>query len=318
MAARWQQSERSLRIPATRAGLETFIRMTGARQRQLIRLDQIAAAGLSERAAQYRVESGRLFRVHDGVFALHGPPYSPHQRYLAAHYACGSTSLVGGFCAAALFSIAEEWPRLPEIVSPTGAGREREGIHVRRSIVDPRDRTSRHAIPCTSPGRTIIDCAFRAGAEGTEDLIMAADSKRLLDRRRFEQLAREHRGRPGIGHVLAVISDDPRELRSQNEVRMFRICRRYGVPLPLTNHRIDVAGRTFYADFYWPDLKLIVEADSWRWHGGRQANEDDKDRDQVLTISGRHIVHFTRDQIKRRPDEVGSRLVALVARFTRA
>ena len=52
---------------------------------------------------------------------------------------------------------------------------------------------------------------------------------------------------------------------------MFSICREFGVERPLTNHRIDVGDRTFYADFCWPELGLIVEADSWRWHGGRLA-----------------------------------------------
>ena len=73
--------------------------------------------------------------------------------------------------------------------------------------------------------------------------------------------------------MLALISDDPPELRSKNELRMFSICREFGVERPLTNHRIDVGDRTFYADFCWPELGLIVEADSWRWHGGRQRAE---------------------------------------------
>lgn len=40
----------------------------------------------------------------------------------------------------------------------------------------------------------------------------------------------------------------------------------------------NVGKRTFYADFCWPELRLIVEADSWQWHGGRQARERDVDR----------------------------------------
>ena len=140
---------------------------------------------------------------------------------------------------------------------------------------------------------------------------MAADSARLLNRDRLEQLAIERRGRPGIAHVLALITDDPVELRSRNEIRMRSICREYGIPLPLCNHRIETEGRTFIADFCWPELHLIVEADSWRWHGGRLAAESDADRDQLLSSPAGESCTFTRDQIKHQRGETGRRLAAL-------
>ena len=140
---------------------------------------------------------------------------------------------------------------------------------------------------------------------------MAADSAQLLDRSRLEELAQGTPRRPGTGHILALITDDPVELRSRNEIRMRSICREYDIPLPLCNHRIDLPGRTFIADFCWPDLRLIVEADSWRWHGGRLATESDADRDQLLSIAGWRVIHFTRDQIRHRRPLVGQRLAAL-------
>lgn len=218
---------------------------------------------------------------------------------------------MAGFSSAAVFSLVESFPTVPEVVNDTGGGSRRSGITVRRSRVDPRDATRRHGIPCTSVARTIVDCAHRAGLEGTEELIMAADAAGLLNRPRLEQLAHEHRGRPGINHVVALLTDDPVELRNRNERRMFSICREFEVPLPLCNHRIEVSGRTFYADFCWPDLHLVVEADSWRWHGGRLASTNDADRGQLLSMAGSRVVRFTRDQIKHDRGETGRRLAAL-------
>jgi hypothetical protein len=312
MSIHWPETDELRRFPANSRDVETRMQRLGSRQKQLLRLDQAIGAGLSERAVERRAASGRLHRLHDGVFALHGPPFTPQQLYLAAHFACGPESLIGGFCSAALFSLVDEMPRVPEIISPKGAGRARSGINVRRVVVDPRDRVIRHGIPCTRPARTIVDCAHRAGAAGTEALIMAADSKRLLDRRRLEELAEEG-GRPGIAHVRAIVTDDPEELRTQNELRMRRICRAAGVPAPLCNQPIEAGGRTFIPDFCWPEARLIVEADSWRWHGGRQASESDRDRDQILIIAGWRVVRFTRDQIRNHPEEVGTRLRALLA-----
>jgi very-short-patch-repair endonuclease len=95
---------------------------------------------------------------------------------------------------------------------------------------------------------------------------------------------------------------------------MFSLCREFGFPRPLTQHRVDVEGRTFFADFCWPDLRLIAEFDSWRWHGGRSRTERDRDRDQLLKIAGWDTIRFTREQVVHRRAETGNRLVALTAR----
>ncbi len=200
---------------------------------------------------------------------------------------------------------------MPSITNAGGSGRSRPGIKVHRRTIDSRDASIRQGIPCTSPARTVIDCASVLGAEGTEDLIMAADSLRMLNRHRLEELAHLHRSRPGVRHVLALIIDDPVEARSVNERRMRSICREFEVPQPLVNHPIRVGERQFIADFCWPDLNLIVEVDSWRWHGGRQANEDDADRGQILATVSWNVVRFTRDQIKRERERTGLRLRAI-------
>jgi hypothetical protein len=283
-------------------------------QKQLIRLDQLVAIGVSPRGVRSRVERRRLFRIHRGVYALHPPPYSRRQRWLAATFACGPESALSDLCAAAHLEIWDHPTPTSHISNRSGAGRGIDGITVHRRSIETRDICSWNGIRTTTVPRTIIDCAHQVGLEGTEELIWTADSINRLEHRRLERLSHEHRGRPGVNHVLLLISDDPAELRSINERRMFRICRESGVPRPHTNHRIEVPGRHFFADFCWPELNLIVEADSWRWHGGRLATERDRERDQLLAIAGWRVVHFTRDQIKKQRAETGRRLVALLRR----
>lgn len=95
---------------------------------------------------------------------------------------------------------------------------------------------------------------------------------------------------------------------------MLRLCRRYGIAEPQAQYEIETAGRRFRADFCWPDLRLIVECDSWRWHGGKLKTESDRERDQLLTIAGWIVVHFTRNQIKLEPERTGRKLLALTRR----
>lgn len=290
---------------------ERAIGRVASDQKQLIRSDQLIQLGLSPSGIRHRVLAGRLHLIHRSVYATHPGPYSRQQLWLAATYACGPGSALSDWCAAAHLALTEEPPLTSHVTNATGAGRGLAGVTVHRRALAPGDAIWHKGIVTTTAARTIVDCAHSAGLDGTEELIMAADSIQLLNRRRLEELAEEHRGRPGTKHVLVLISDDPAELRSVNERRMFSICREFGIERPVTNHRIDVGGRHFVADFCWPHLSLIVEADSWRWHGGRLARERDADRDQLLSIAGWRVVHFTRRQIKRQRIQTGRRLVAL-------
>jgi predicted transcriptional regulator of viral defense system len=311
MARDWQQTVPAGRESSTRREIDDRIATTARRQRHLIRLALLIDPGLSERAAQKRVNARRLHRVRRGVYALHPPPYSRHQLRLAAVYACGPGTALSDLCAANHLGLWEQAPPLIDVTNASGRGRSLRGIAVHRRKLIRRDVLFVAGIPCTSPARTVIDCAASLSEDGLEDLLLAADAKRSLNRERLDELLAARRGQPGIGRLRRLITDDPVESRSINERRLFKICRRHGIPLPLVNHPIETGGRTFIADFCWPGLGLIVEADSWRWHGGHHDRERDADRDQLLSIAGWRVVRFTRDQIKHRPDEVGRRLSGL-------
>lgn len=314
MSTEPQIAARSKPRSATRRKIALRIERISRRQKQIIRLAQLIEAGLSGRGVRSRIASRDLFRVHRGVFALHPPPYSWHQRLLAATFACGPGSAVSDLAAAHLLGATENHPPVPHVTNWGGRGRTINGIVVHDRSIDPRDLTFRFAIPCTTPARTLLDCAGSVGIEELEALLMAADSGRPgLDRARLGQLVAEHRGARGVRNLRELITDEPKETRAENERRMLRICRRFGVPEPLTNFEIRAGGRTFAADFCWPDLRLIVECDSWRWHGGKLKTERDRERDQLLAIAGWLVVHFTRTQIKLARDETGRKLVALTA-----
>ena len=286
------------------------------RQKQVARSDQLWDLGFSRQAVSRRVVARRLFVIHPGVFALHPPPYTRDQLRLAAVFAGGPDSLVSHWGSASLQGLADHSPPLIAITNRTGRGSRCPTLTVHRSQVDPRDRRMVRGIPCTSAARTIIDIAPTASLTALEALLLAADSLHLLNRGRLEALLDERHGRPGTRKLRSLITDEPVEARNANERRLFSICREFGLPLPLVNHRIHIGDRTFYADFCWPDLHLIIEADSWRWHGGRTAHEGDADRVQLLSLAGWRIVRFTRDQIRNRRAETGRRLAAL-ARFPR-
>lgn len=210
MSIEWQQTDDMRPSAASRQTREQRIGAIGGRQKQLITLRQLVIVGLGKRGVRHRVAEGRLSRLHEGVFALHPPPYSWHQRLLAATYACGYGSFASDLPAAHLLGATESVPSLPHITNERGSGRTLGGIVVHRRPLDRRDTTVRFGIPCTTSARTILDCASSVTIEQLEELLMAADSGRPgLDRKRLEQLVAANAGRRGVSNLRELITDDP-------------------------------------------------------------------------------------------------------------
>lgn len=77
-----------------------------------------------------------------------------------------------------------------------------------------------------------------------------------------------------------------------------------GLPRPDVNVFVPTEEGPFEVDFCWPDRRLIVEADSFEFHGTRAAFEDDRRRDQLLRARGWTPVRITWRQLNERPKEV--------------
>ena len=72
-------------------------------------------------------------------------------------------------------------------------------------------------------------------------------------------------------------------------------------------------------DFYWPDIKLVVEADSLRFHRTASQQRRDIVRDQLNFADAEiHTVRFTHWQICREPAYVARILTAAIRRLSAA
>lgn len=226
--------------------------------------------------------------------------------------ACGADSALCGPSAAALQDIADI-PGLPAHVrSPARRGRDRPGIVVHRGAIDSRDLRIVDGIRTVSADLVLVDLASALAEAELEVVLVAAESKGLLKRGRLGQLVAERRGRPGIAKLERLLGLEPALVRSELESRMLPIARRAGIGRPRVNHPIRVPGRDrpLVVDFAWPELRMVVEADSQRFHGDWERARDDRERDQLLALAGWRCHRFTRDSFE---DEswMAARLTAL-------
>ncbi|MHB1569678.1 MAG: type IV toxin-antitoxin system AbiEi family antitoxin domain-containing protein, partial [Solirubrobacteraceae bacterium] len=138
---------------------DDLIALTAAKQHGNVTLAQLHAAGLNNRAIHHRVRSGRLFRVHAGVYAVGRRPATPLERASAAVLACGPTAALSHLAALKLWGLAPRWPRSFDVTVSAGDPRPK-GITVHRSRTLARgDVRVQLGIRVTSPARTVVDCA---------------------------------------------------------------------------------------------------------------------------------------------------------------
>jgi very-short-patch-repair endonuclease len=266
----------------------------------LITTSQLQAAGIDRGAIASRRARRLLHPVHRGVYLLgHATPV-PGALALAAVLACGACAFVSHSSAAQLWGLIEADPPAVEVTISGRNCRSRAGIVVHRTReLHHRDRTTRNGIPVTAPARTLIDFAATTGYEETERVIAEAFALKLLTEPKLTAAMNRLPHRAGVALVRAILGQPggPRRTRSGGERAMLRLIRAARLPTPLTNH--PVAG--YAADFFWPDVGLIVEVDGGDFHRPRPAFERDHRRDIVHKDAGHEVLRVSGLQLDQEP-----------------
>jgi very-short-patch-repair endonuclease/predicted transcriptional regulator of viral defense system len=268
------------------------LRLAGAAERQygLITRGQLEALGVGPHGIAERMRTGRLRRVHRGVYAVGHSVLRPEAYWLAATLTCGREAALSHASAAALWEIRPSQAMRIDVTVPTQAGvRQRRGIRVHRSsTLSAEDVTTQNRIPVTTVGRTLIDLADTLPTQPLKRAIHEAEYRGLLDATAISKAVERTAGRRGK-RVLE-LAGGPRELtRSELEGRFLELCRTHSLPSPTVGARIH----GYEVDFVWPDQKLIVETDGLTAHRTRQAMERDRERDRRLLLAGYRTVRLT-------------------------
>ena len=257
----------------------------------MIRHDQLLGAGVSKHGITRRVASGRLHRIHRGVYAVGHTALSDEGRWLAAVYACGAGALLSHLAAACLWRLLDwrdGW--LIDVTIPTNSGRKmRQGLRIHRSLtLDARCSTRRNNISVTTVRRTLLD------------LPRVATLAQVREATRVAQQKGWRLALPG-GVLLT---------RSELEERFLALCRRFRIPLP----EVNVSIGPFVADFLWPEHRVIVETDGWKYHRGRDVFESDHERDLWFQQRGYEVIRLTHRQIAENPRSVAHSVQSVLRR----
>jgi very-short-patch-repair endonuclease len=281
------------------------------RQWGVVSLAQLAALGLGPRGVQHRAATGRLRRVHRGVYAIGGAALPREGRHLAAVLACGPGAVLSHTSAAVHWGLLTYAAQRPHVTGPASrAGAPGIQLHRTRSL-DARDTTTHRAIPITTLAKTLLDLAASSPTNHLEHAIGLAIRNELYDHRAITDVLVRHQGQRGTKALRQATADDPAFTRSELERRFKALCRRAGLARPLVNFTLAAVDHERYeVDFYFPAHRLVVEVDGWDTHRTRSAFERDRAKDAALTASGYTVLRFTQRQIADDPDTVAERVRA--------
>ncbi len=222
---------RAAETPAIREELQ--ISCVARRQQGVITARQLSTLGVTRSGITRRLQRGRLYRKHRGVYAVGREELSTEGRLLAAVYAIGEDAFLDDMSAAHLWDF---WPYLkdsdPVHVLVARQIRPRAGIRVRAvSEIDRRDTTKRYGIPVVTPARALLSMA--ATLHSDKALRRAVHEAEMQHWITHHELQRQIEGSPVTAaskRLAAIIAPGPTPTRSGDEDEIVELLRRGGLP----------------------------------------------------------------------------------------
>jgi predicted transcriptional regulator of viral defense system len=280
------------------------------RQHGVVTWAQLLDVGLGPHGIAERVRTGRLRRIHRGVYAVSPARLRTEGYWLAAVLACGSGAVLSHRSAAALWELRPSAAQAIDVTVPSRSGRKRRrGIKVHRSSRLTADEiATRDGIPVTTVARTLLDLADVLPTQALKRAIDEAEYRGRFDLTSLHAVVQANPGRRGA-KLLDLVIEPVQRTRSELEDDFLAFCRRHRLPRPTVG--ATVAG--FEVDFVWRASHLIVETDGLAAHRTRRAFEDDRTRDRRTLRAGYRTVRLTDRAISDDERDVARDLRALLS-----
>ena len=273
---------------------------------------QALELGASPSLVERRLDSGRWVLAARGVYSLPGTGVSWHRSLMVACLEAGPDAVASHESAAALHGLATFQPGTAVVVTVTHGDHQhlRTGRLRQSTDLATHHRSSIGGIPVTTVARTVVDLAavVRPGRLRVVVENALASGACTLDGlcRCHQELRRPgKRGMSQLALVLSALGSVSLPAPTVLERRLLRVLREGGLPDPVREHELpwrrDTPGRV---DAAYPADKVLVEADSRRWHSRERDFEVDRRRDREAQLAGWSVYRFTWEDIRERPEEI--------------
>lgn len=257
---------------------------------------EMLQAGITIAEIRARVRSGVLLREHRSVYRVGHRAPSVEASYLAAVKACGSGARLCDEAAGQLLGLLRGAPPPPSVLTLTE--RRIPGVRTRRvRRADPGRALVWHGIPVTDVPDTLVDLARILSLDELARACHEAGVRHGTTPRQVESVLARRGSPPGVENLRAVLRGDAPVTLSVLERRFLALLREAGLQPPQTNRP---AG-TKRVDCRWPQARLTVELDSYRYHSSRHAWEQDRRREREARARGDEFRRYTYGDVCEEP-----------------
>jgi len=267
----------------------------------------LLANGVSPAQLRSRLKRGSLIAVHPGIYRVGHQAPSVEASYLAAVLACGDGALLAARPAGHLWGLIKGTPPRPEVIALVKLRLAGVTTHrVRRLYA--QDAARRRGIPVTAVPRTLVDLACVLSERLLARACHEAEVRYDVTPAQVEEVLERLPTRRGVGALRRILHGDLPVTISTLEDRFLAVLAQEDLPMPETNrpaggHRVDCR---------WPDLRVTVELDGYRYHGTRHAWEIDRRREREAYARGDQFRRYTWGDVFEDPQLMAAELHTLL------
>lgn len=221
---------------------------------------------------------------------------------MAAQLAAGSGAVASHRSALRLWGMRDVHDEL-ELSVPRGRLVDIPGAIVHRSVDLVRVTTTVvEGVPVTTPVRTLIDAGLLFPEREVQRLTEHAIATDLVTPRDLWQmrihLGRQGRNGVGVMHrVLTALPKDALKTESGKEIATMRLLRDAGLPAPVPQLPIIVAGHRFRPDLVYAQERVALEYDGFLVHTTPDQFELDRWRRNLMRDAGWTVIEVTKGML---------------------
>ena len=280
-------------------------------QHGLFTREQAEECGLGRSTRSRRLGEGRWERVQPGVFRFAGAPSSWMQQLAAACLTCDGL-VISHRAAAALWELNGVAGELVEVSHAAGMRPRLAGAVVHRAgAIASLGKASRHGLPVSPVPRTLIELAGVAQADVVERALDDALRRRLVTMEHLYRsldrvLSLKVHGAPVMRALLERRGDGWSVPGSFTEAWIIKTLLRHGLPAARRQYEVRSDDGKFLGrvDLAYPEVRVAVEIDTYRYHSSRSDWSHDQTRSNQLAGAGWTILRVTPETVRENPTAV--------------
>ncbi|MBK7865361.1 MAG: type IV toxin-antitoxin system AbiEi family antitoxin domain-containing protein [Archangiaceae bacterium] len=283
---------------------------------------QLKGLGFDRVAIDNWVRIEHLQPAYRGVYRLPGSSRTEAQRLWEAVLWAGPSAFISHSTAAWRWRL-DGYDRRPSridvcvaVTRPLTAP-DSIAFHRARGLLPGRHTVLVDDVPCTSLARTVVDLAALTPASMLDALLDSAERRLRGTRESAARLLREAgtRGRAGAAALRELVEAPPAPITgSRLEDRARAVLRAAGLDPTCQQVVCDAAGKQIGRfDFGFPTARIVIEAQSRKFHDGWKARENDYQRSNGLESAGWRLFYVTWNDLRDAPDAFVGRIKAAIA-----